>query len=227
MKVRFEARSQGHYLLWLILAVALGALFALTACPSQRAAKEGKLQPPRQRSGEQPMASVPTPIAEEPAPGESSAVGYNGAMEELTITSAAFADGEKIPPRYTADGSNVNPPLSISGLPEGTRSLALIVDDPDAPMGTWDHWIVFNIAPDTTEIAENSVPAGAVQGRNSWGRSDYGGPSPPSGTHRYFFKLYALDAELTLPPGAKKNRLMAAMKGHILADTELMGLYSR
>lgn len=152
---------------------------------------------------------------------------YNETMTEFSITSSAFADNESIPPEYTADGRNVNPPLAISDIPDGTVSLALIMDDPDAPVGTWDHWIVWNIPPNTGEIAAGSVPAGAVQGANGWGRSEYGGPSPPSGTHRYFFKLYALDIALDLKPDANKAALERAMEDHIIAQTKLTGLYSR
>ncbi len=110
----------------------------------------------------------------------------------MQITSSAFKDREAIPMNYTADGEDISPPLSIRDVPEGTKSLALIVDDPDAPMGTWDHWIVFNIPSDTREIAEGSAPEG-IRGMNDFGKLEYGGPAPPSGTHRYKFKIYALD----------------------------------
>lgn len=153
--------------------------------------------------------------------------GKGEAAVKLTLTSPAFEDGQPIPPRFTADGADVSPPLEVSGIPEGTASLALIMDDPDAPMGTWVHWVVWNIPSGTRRIEEGRLPAGAVQGRNSWGRNAYGGPAPPSGTHRYFFKLYALDCELDLSPGADKAALLAAMEGHVLAQAELMGTYSR
>src|SRR6266568_2267554 len=117
-------------------------------------------------------------------------------MDTLKITSPAFAHNGTIPAAFTCDGADSMPPLAIGGVPQKAKSLALIMDDPDAPVGTWVHWVAWNIAPQTTEIIEHSVPAGAVQGRNSWGRNSYGGPCPPSGTHRYFFKLYALDASL-------------------------------
>ncbi len=145
----------------------------------------------------------------------------------LKITSPSFKDGEMIPRKYTCQGDDVNPQLDISGIPENTKSLVLIMDDPDAPMGTWDHWIVWNISPDTKTIAENSVPAGAVQGKNSWGRNDYGGPCPPSGTHRYFFKLYALDTTLDIPEKSKKKDVEKAMQGHILEQAQLMGKYKK
>jgi len=142
----------------------------------------------------------------------------------MKITSPAFTHNQMIPRKFTCQGDDLNPALKIDGLPEGTVSLVLINDDPDAPGGTWDHWIVYNIDP-ISEIAENSEPG--VQGKNSWGRNDYGGPCPPSGTHRYFFKLYALDAKLNLPEGAPKAKLEAAMKGHVLAQAELIGLYKK
>jgi len=226
MKARLKAGKRPYLPLWPVAALLLALLVAVVGCPARKEVKEVKTPPPRQPAAEQPVAPAAVP-EEPPVTGEPAEVGYNGAMAELKITSSAFADGEAIPPKYTADGEDVNPPLTIAGIPEGAQSLALIMDDPDAPMGTWDHWIVFNIAPDTAEIAENSVPGGAVQGRNGWGRSDYGGPAPPRGTHRYCFKLYALDTMLELPAGTNKARLEAAMRGHILAEAELVGLYSR
>lgn len=148
-------------------------------------------------------------------------------MEKLTVTSAAFAEGAAIASKYTCDGEDVNPSLAISATPAGTRSLALIMDDPDAPVGIWVHWVVWNIPAQTREIPENGMSAGAKQGRNDWKRNDYGGPCPPSGTHRYYFKLYALDTTLTLEPSATKADLERAMKGHVLAAGQLMGTYKR
>ena len=148
-------------------------------------------------------------------------------MSELSITSPAFLPNGMIPPKYTCDGADVNPPLSIGNIPEKIRSLALIVDDPDAPVGTWVHWVVWNIVANTREIPENSVPPGALQGTNDFRKQEYGGPCPPSGTHRYFFKLYALDALLSAQEGATKARIEEAMKGHVLAQAELIGLYRR
>ena len=145
-------------------------------------------------------------------------------MKKLTITSPAFENNGFIPSKYTCDGNDVNPPLKIEGVPEGTQSLVLIVDDPDAPMGTWDHWIVWNIPP-LEKIEENSVPG--VEGLNDFNRHSYGGPCPPSGTHRYFFKVYALDAKLDLDSSSRKKNLERAMEGHILAKGEIVGLYSR
>jgi Raf kinase inhibitor-like YbhB/YbcL family protein len=148
-------------------------------------------------------------------------------MTTVKISSSAFDHKELIPVKYTCDGMDMNPPLTIQNIPPEAKSLALIVDDPDAPRGMWVHWVVWNIDPGTKEIKENSVPAGAKQGMNDFGKSDYGGPCPPSGTHRYFFKLYALDTTLNLGPDTTKATLEAAMKGHIIAQAETIGLYKR
>ena len=145
-------------------------------------------------------------------------------MKELIIKSDVFESNKLIPFKYTCDGEDVNPPLTIKGIPEGTKSLVLIVDDPDAPMGTWDHWMVWNIPP-TGKIEENTVPG--VEGMNDFRRHSYGGPCPPSGTHRYFFKVYALDTKLTLNPNSRKKDVEKAMKDHVLAKGELVGLYRR
>ena len=147
-----------------------------------------------------------------------------GKDAKMTLTSPAFKQGEAIPAKYTADGADISPPLKIENVPDGTKALVLIVDDPDAPHGTWDHWIVYGI-PVTAEIAENSVPG--TQGKNSFRKLNYGGPAPPSGTHRYFFKLYALDVKLGLPEGKTKKEVEKAMKGHVIDKAELMGTYSR
>jgi Raf kinase inhibitor-like YbhB/YbcL family protein len=148
-------------------------------------------------------------------------------MSTLSISSPAFQQNGRIPPKYTCDDADINPPLAIvNGLP-GAKSLALIVDDPDAPRGTWVHWVVWNINPDIREIAEHTVPPGASEGMNDFRKRSYGGPCPPSGTHRYFFKLYALDTTLALGSGTTKGDLERAMKGHILGQTEFIGLYAR
>jgi len=144
-------------------------------------------------------------------------------MDELKITSPAFEHNQKIPSKYTCDGEDINPELIIENIPKGTATLALIIDDPDAPVGNWDHWIVFNIEP--KNIDEDSIPG--IQGINSWGRNSYGGPCPPSGTHRYFFKVYALDAKLPLPENTNKKQLESEIQDHILAKGELIGLYQR
>ncbi len=148
-------------------------------------------------------------------------------MSELTISSPSFGHNAAIPEKHTCDGRDLNPALAISHVPPGAKSLALIVDDPDAPVGTWVHWVIWNIDPNTAEIREDSVPKGAIQGINDFRKHSYGGPCPPSGTHRYFFKLYALDTMLSLNPNSGKAELEKAMKGHILSHTEIMGLYKR
>jgi len=148
-------------------------------------------------------------------------------METMSISSSAFKHGEAIPARYTCDGTDVSPPLAIGKTPDAARTLALIMEDPDAPMGSWVHWVAWDIPAQTREIPENSVPSGVRQGRNSWNRNSYGGPCPPAGTHRYFFRLYALDTELDVSHSATKAELERAMQGHILARGELMGTYRR
>ncbi len=142
----------------------------------------------------------------------------------MKITSPAFAPGEMIPKKYTCQGIDVNPPLEIAEIPSGTKSLALIVDDPDAPMGMWVHWVMYNI-PVTGSIAERSAPGD--QGENDFGKKMYGGPCPPSGTHRYFFKLYALDILIPKKGNMSKQDLAQAMRGHVLAEGQMMGVYKK
>jgi Raf kinase inhibitor-like YbhB/YbcL family protein len=194
----------------LLFAFATGVLL-LTACSANGTTQPADALPP---------TKVPTSMVE------------SGALFELT--SAAFGQGEPIPPKFSCGGEDVSPPLAWGDPPTGTQSLALIMDDPDAPGGTWDHWILFNISPDFRELQENLPISGKNQdpeaifvGNNSWGRPDYGGPCPPSGTHRYFFKLYALDRTINLLPGATKGELLNSMDGHILAEDELMGTFTR
>jgi Raf kinase inhibitor-like YbhB/YbcL family protein len=144
----------------------------------------------------------------------------------VKISSPAFENNGMIPSEYTCDGSDTSPPLIISGVPKEAKSLAIIMDDPDAPMGTFTHWVVWNIPPQKTQFAQGekiSFP----QGKTSFGGKSYGGPCPPGGTHRYFFKLYALDFVLNLKEGSSKADLERAMSGHILAEASLMGKYSR
>ena len=148
-------------------------------------------------------------------------------MAALKITSPAFQNNGPIPRQYTCDGKDISPPLVIENYPEETQSIALILDDPDASIGIWVHWVLWNIDPNTKEIAENAVPQGAVQGMNDFKRHRYGGPCPPSGTHRYFFKVYALDTMLNISPNSQKTDLEKAMKGHILAEGQIIGLYKR
>jgi len=151
---------------------------------------------------------------------------------EIKITSSAFAEGGMIPPKYTCDGRDISPPLGWDAVPEGTKSIALISDDPDAPMGTWVHWVLFNLPAETRKLEEKippdkTLPSGAKQGITDFGRVGYGGPCPPGGTHRYFFKIYALDTKLDLAAGAKKHELLKAMEGHILGQGQLIGKYKR
>ncbi len=150
----------------------------------------------------------------------------------MEIKSSAFDDGGYIPAKYTCEGANVSPALNWDTAPVGTKSLALICDDPDAPMGTWVHWVLFNLPGNIPELPEN-VPKlevlknGTRQGKNDFGKIGYGGPCPPSGTHRYYFKIYALDKELDSKPGITKKELLKTMEGHILAEGQLMGRYKR
>ena len=148
------------------------------------------------------------------------------ATHGMTISSSAFTDGRSIPAKYTCDGGDTVPPLTFATIPPTAKSLALVVDDPDAPGGTFDHWIVWNVPPDTTGVAEGQEPKG-VAGKNGFGKNGYGGPCPPRGEHRYFFKLYALDGTLNLPPSSGKGDLEKAMKGHVLAQAQMMGRYKR
>ncbi len=145
----------------------------------------------------------------------------------MKIESAAFEDNKLIPPKYTCDGENVNPPLIISDVPENAKSLVLIVDDPDAPRGTWVHWTIWNMDPGVKEIPENSFPRNAVEGITDSGRSGYSGPCPPYGTHRYFFKLFALNTTLEIGASARAADIEREMKGNILAKAQLVGLYKR
>lgn len=155
-----------------------------------------------------------------------------GGTMSFSVISAAFAEGATIPKKYTCDGADVSPALEWSGTPAGTKSLALIADDPDAPVGTWTHWLVWNLPPDHS-LAEGvqkveSLPDGTRQGKNDFRRIGYGGPCPPPGKpHRYFFKLYALDSKLDLNPGSSPSELETAMKGHVLGHTKVMGKYGR
>lgn len=143
------------------------------------------------------------------------------------IIKTAFGNREKIPTKYTCDGENVNPPVEISEVPAGTKSLALMFDDPDAPVGVWVHWILFNIPADVKSIKENRVPTKAKQGMNDSKILKYRGPCPPSGTHRYFLRIYALDCKLDLAEGSRRQELETAMKGHIIEKNELFGVYER
>ncbi len=185
--------------------------------------------------GCEPATETPrADVAQEPA---APVQPEGGDAVALTVQSPAFDNNAEIPAKYTGDGEDVSPALSWSGVPEGAAELALVCDDPDAPRAEpWVHWVIYNIPAEASGLPENvtkaetlSAPAGAVQGTNSWGRIGYGGPAPPPGhgVHHYHFKLYALDAPLSLPPGADKDALLEAIAGHILAEGELIGTYQR
>jgi len=156
-----------------------------------------------------------------------SLVAFGAGGAKMKISSPAFQEGGTIPEKFSKNGQNVNPELRIEGAPAEAKSLVLIVDDPDAPVGLFTHWLVWNIDPKTAEIAENSVPKGALQGMNDYPNLGYGGPQPPSGTHRYYFKIFAVDRTLDLKSGAKRRDVDAAMRGHVIAQGELMGRYSK
>ena len=150
----------------------------------------------------------------------------------MKVISSAFSEGGMIPGKYTCDDINVSPPLEWSQAPKGTKTFALICDDPDAPMGTWVHWVLFNLPAGVNELPENippveKLPSGAKQGSNDFQKIGYGGPCPPGGTHRYYFKIFALDEELTIQSGDTKSELLKAMEGHILSEAQLMGRYKR
>ncbi|HRN77775.1 MAG TPA: YbhB/YbcL family Raf kinase inhibitor-like protein [Candidatus Dependentiae bacterium] len=147
----------------------------------------------------------------------------------INLTSSAFKDGGLIPAQYTCDGANECIPLRWHGIPDATKSIAIICDDPDAPAGTWVHWVAFNIIPSTTSLESDMdvEAAGGVVGTNSWGKQAWGGPCPPSGEHRYFFKIYALDKVLSLRASSDKKEVEDAMQGHIIAEGRLMGRYAR
>jgi Raf kinase inhibitor-like YbhB/YbcL family protein len=197
------------------------------------------------RTGAEPLPVEPTPISVETvqeeatpttAPSETPSSEPEPMVEKtgstMKIESNAFEQGDPIPAEFTCEGDDLSPALSWSDAPEKTVKYVLIMDDPDAPVGTWDHWLLYNIPGETSELApaisaEAELPDGSRHGNNSWDRLGYGGPCPPSGTHRYFFKLYAIDTVLDLEPGATKDELLAAIEGRILAEAELMGTFSR
>lgn len=151
-----------------------------------------------------------------------------GVEARFSLESADFSNQKQMPAEFTCQGDDISPALKWSGHPKEAKSFVLIMDDPDAPIRTWDHWLIYNIPAATTEIEKDGkMPNGALQGKNSWGKNKYGGPCPPKGNHRYYFRLYALDTMLTLPEGATKQEIFAAISGHILATAELMGLYEK
>lgn len=146
---------------------------------------------------------------------------------KLQLSSPAFENSRPIPERYSCQGQNISPPLSIKGVPAAAESLAIIMHDPDAPAGDWLHWTIWNIAPQTTQLREGSLPGGTTEGITDFGTIGYGGPCPPSGTHRYFFELYALDSKLDLPDGSRRGELEEAIQKHLLTKAELVGLFTR
>ncbi len=158
----------------------------------------------------------------------SAPAGQPNEVVPMEISSTAFHDGKAIPSKYTCKGESISPPLLIGDIPEKAKSVALVMSDPDAPAGTWDHWVAFNIAPEGNSV---DIPEGdgmiSTGGKNSWGKTGYDGPCPPSGTHRYYFRAYALDQNLELSDGATKQLVLDAMKGHIVAQAELMGTFSK
>src|SRR5689334_9978527 len=165
------------------------------------------------------------------APLKEAAIPAQGQDPTLRLTSPGFAENGMIPPKYTCDGKNMSTPLAWSGAPSGTKSFALIVHDPDAPPGDFTHWVLYDLPASANNLPENVLKEnraqGGAQGMNDFGKVGYGGPCPPSGTHRYVFTLYALDAQLGLAPRASRAQVEAAIKGHLLAQTELTGKYGR
>jgi Raf kinase inhibitor-like YbhB/YbcL family protein len=169
----------------------------------------------------------PKAVAPEPPPKQTP-----DRKSEITLVSAAFKEGQPIPRQYTCDGVNISTPLEWSGAPKTAKTIAIVADDPDAPAGTWAHWVLYNLPAENIGLVENvpateTLKAGGFQGKNDFGKIGYGGPCPPSGTHRYFFKVYAVDAELPLKAGATKAELEKALEGHVLAQGQLIGTYSR
>jgi Raf kinase inhibitor-like YbhB/YbcL family protein len=170
-----------------------------------------------------------TPVSNQPnsTPGTT----RKAATPQIQVTSTAFKEGEAIPRQFTCQGINISPPLEWTPTPQA-KTIAIIANDPDAPAGEWTHWLVYNLPAATMGLIENmpaeeKVAGGAMQGKNDFGKTAYGGPCPPKGTHRYFFKVYALDTELALKPGATKDQLLQAMEGHILAQGQLMGTFAK
>lgn len=210
---------------YLILVCCL--LVALTGCKTPPEPTEISAPAVEEAIEEEPLpTNTALPPTETIDAEETSSEDEEAPPIEMMITSPAFNEGEPIPVQFSCNGDDLSPELDWFGLPEETASLALIMDDPDAPVGTWDHWILFNIPADSTGLSEGITGLG-VDGQNSWNQTGYGGPCPPGGTHRYFFKLYALDITLDLEVGATKETLELAMEGHILDQVELMGTYTR
>ena len=206
----------------------VGAVSSACSAPDPAPQESAQAATPEEAVGEPAATNKDVQEAETSTPEAEEA---EGAME-FRLTSSVFAEGQPIPARFSCDGEDISPPLAWTEPPTRTQSFALILDDPDAPAGTWVHWVLFNIPAEARALAEAISPDptqadGSVHGSNSWRALGYGGPCPPGGTHRYFFKLYALDAVLELGGGANKAQLLAAIETHILAQAELMGTYAR
>jgi len=187
---------------------------------------------PRASPAAAPRAPTPTSAPALPTPPPSAPPEEGGEAVGFQLTSSAFASGEMIPPEYSCDGEDISPPLVWSDPPEDTQSFALIVDDPDAPLGAWVHWVLYNLPAGTRGLPQgvppdSELPDGSRQGENNWRRLGYDGPCPTGGTHNYSFRLHALDTVLDLAAGATKEQLLQAMEGHILAQAELKGRYAR
>lgn len=173
--------------------------------------------------------STPGSVPDSSAAQESSS---EEGTHEFVVESSAYLDGDEIPTRFTCEGEDLSPPIAWNGVPEDAISFALIMEDPDAPIGTWVHWVVYNLPAETIDLSAGvgsgpGLPDGALHGRNDWGDAAYGGPCPPGGTHRYFIYVFALDTVLDLPAGASSADVRDTMKGHILGQAQLMGKYSR
>jgi Raf kinase inhibitor-like YbhB/YbcL family protein len=226
-KMSFEFKHSRFHFTLLFLSIILAACGGATDPPAQ-----GPTATPPPAVVE-PTNVLPTEVEPTDAPMvEDEPMEGASDIGTFELTSTAFGHEAPIPVKYSCDGENVSPPLVWNNPSEATMSFALINDDPDAPVGTWIHWILYNIPGDSLGLDEAipiqaELPDGSQHGENSWGRFDYGGPCPPGGTHRYFFKLYALDTKLELGVGADKATVLAAMEGHVLAETELMGTYER
>jgi Raf kinase inhibitor-like YbhB/YbcL family protein len=209
----------------------LGFTTLLFAAGCQGGAQTQAVEPSPTPVEEILQETSPTPVPSETPTSEPEPM-EEESINTMKIESSAFVQGDAIPVEYTCESDDISPALAWSGAPKGTRSFVLIMDDPDAPVGTWDHWLLYNIPAETSELApaisaDPEFSDGSRHGHNSWERLGYGGPCPPSGTHRYFFKLYAVDSLLDLEPGATKEELLAAIDGRILAEAELMGTFSR
>ena len=220
------SRSKFRWSVGMVLLISLS--LAISACGGEPAAEVAPTEPPppepvEAEATEAPMEEVEPTAAEMDE--EVEAVAFE-------LSSPHFTEGEPIPSAFSCDGQDVSPELAWTGVPPDTVSLVLILDDPDAPVGTWDHWVLFNMPADRVGLSDGIEPLeqledGSIHGANSWGQLGYGGPCPPDGTHRYFFQLFALDTMLDLPVGTSKTDLLQAVEGHVLGEASLMGTYTR